>query len=1437
MRKAKKILSLVIVFALLTAVLVFTGSAVGDNTLFDTGSTYTVEENYTADEVSDGKAGTLITSSVSDQALRFKNPMSGSFEVEFRPLNSGTGEKEFSSINFFIRSRDSRYGLELQYIDGDLNSSVAKEKPKYAVRLDLPERIYGWSSTSRAATAGSRNDGEIARMGFDAETKEVYCYNNGVKSILVDLDDPLSISGRSFNTTAIFKGFDSYDVEITVSGITGGETSFIIYSVNGQNLSGDNSAGPVLFGMPKIPNGVANEEYVISETDVKTYDFLDGYKDGFVGKITATSPSGSTETLVDNKFTPTEVGIYKLAFTPKDGEGLFGTTKTVQIDVLASKPEPTLDVSFPLANMSVAKDTAVSFPSATAESELDCYNDAIEPVLTITKAGQVVTSYSAKDYSEYTFAETGSYEVSISATDVSGKKVSESANITVSDDVPYFEFLSKIDSVQDVGTTLTIPDVRVSGGVVRSNIVFPDGRSVSTKCIDLDVLGVYKITYTATVGSSTYEYVKYFVADRSSASLLTSYSATKSSFATAPDYAAEEYVGVKITGSRSMSTARWANIINLNDNTADDKLIEFFVMPEEQGVKEYTEFQISLTDANDPTRKFTINYKEDKWAEDYKMDGSVCGNKDGIYTSVGSLRMSPYGAFNSKYWGWYPAIATCLYYDWESNTLYGSLANQNGGKTAIKTKIITLDDETKLGSGNGFPGFTTGEVYLDISFVTLNSSSPDMLIMNVDGQDLSTEYVVDNTAPYFCVDFDGNEEGDLPKGLINEDYPIYKAIARDTVDGLCDAPSIKIFYYGEDGTDVRTRLMHDVTETTFKPTQKGWYSIEYSAKDAHGNEGFKEIMVEIVDQIPEIHFVWDADMDATAVTGIDITVPDGEPSGGSGKLKQELSVTVDDELVELKGRTFTPLKSGDYEVKVTVSDYLGTKAYFIKNITISANPDPVLVEATVPYGVVVTPEAEVGTKKERGTTFAPWTAYDYSSGEQAVLDVTVKVKLKGADDSTAVELGDDLKWVPTEAGVYEVMFSAANLNGTTTVVKEVEAVDTTKGVGFMTKFFIKDGVDVTAPDNSTLLASATRDGAKMAFVNLLPADGFNFRFTVPGGKNGFDSVTLTVVDSVNPKEKLELTMIKEVNDGSDLKNNPYRESSTIYVNGIEKEILGSFHNINKTPFDINYDNDSFIITDNLGDTVTKVTDKLDGTEWTGFSSGKVYISFTFNGAGITESNSAIVVGNICGQAFSGTQSDRTRPSVVVPVAIPAEYGGKLIVPAATAYDVLSKLTEFKVTVKAPDGSVVKDVDGVKLDGVDATKEYQVDVTQYGNYDIKYYVEDSAENKTGRTGVPGYIVIVRDKVPPTLTVNGEVPLSINAESEITVPTATLTDNRVGGSATLYVWWVLPSGRMIKVGEDMKIAKEYTTIKGDYKLVYYGIDVDGYTVTQEFKVKVK
>ncbi len=1439
MRKSKYLLSLVLVVVMISAITaIFTGTAIGESDVFDTGAYYTVQENFTSDKVADAKAGTLITASASGQALRFKNSLAGDFEVEFRPLAQTTGTPDFTKISFYVRSNDSRYGFYMYLEHTGFDAETKLEKVRYGLSLVMPERVYGWGKgltnpgLTETSTSSFINQGEIAKMGFDVDSKEVYVYNSGVKKVMLDLDSEASMNAKRMNTNVLYKGFSSYNVEIVVDGITGTNAQFLLYSVNGQNLSGANNAGPSVSGNPRIPNAVLNQEYVINPSSVTTFDFIDGFKSEFKGEINAVSPGGDVIPFVNNKFTPTQTGSYGITFLPVDDAGVQGVAKTVEIDVLGAQPEPVLEIAYPLFNQTVAKDTLVYFPSATAFSKLDKYNTAISPVLSIKKDGAEIVSYSATSYSEYMFTEEGEYVVEISATDVYGETVKKSATITVSSSVPYLTFVKQPKSIYSVDTSFTVPVARVEGGQVSTIIEFPDGRRVNTDCVQLDALGTYKLTYIANVSGNTYEYVRYFNVDRSAASLLTSYSAITSESAVSPDYSAEEYRGVKITGSRAMSTARWANVIDLRDNTKDNKLIEFFVMPEVQGEKEYSQFRITLTDIYNDANKVILEFNEDKNADKYKLDISVCANKDGIFAPLSkNIRMSVQGAYNSsRSFGWYPAISSYLYYDYATNTIGGGLPNQNN-TTLGKHDLVDLTDEEVVGIGNAFKGFTTGEVYLDISFVTLASSSPDMLIMNVDGQDLSTEYVVDTTAPFFSIDFEGNDENDLPLGVVGTAYPIYSAIARDNVDGLCVSPDIKIYAY--DALGGRSRYLN-VSETSFMPEQGGKYGIEYTASDKHGNVATKTIYVDVVDTLPSITYDW-MGIEETAVTGEKYIIPEGESSGGSGKHKKTLTVTLNDEPITITDNSFVPEKAGDYIVTVKIEDYLKNVSTFTKTITISANPEPVFVRGTVPEAVVL----------NKDVVFAPWKAYDYSSGDKGEIPVTIKVKKQGADESTATTLGSDRKFKATEVGVWEITFSASIVGGVTRAeTYTFVALDLTAGSNdsktylhlanyFATENLTIERTPVSSDPNERSFyfgLNTSTEGGSATFVNALPADGFNVRFTVPQNANNFDRLVVTLVDSLNPEQKLVFEIQKD-DEITKIVNGklaiPEYPTCPIWVNGEEREINGSFRGYTGRPFEINYDNDSFLLRDYVGITITNIHKGANGLEWKGFESGKVYMSLSF--VGVT-GPSSINLSVICDQAFNlTTKKDITKPTIIMPSSKPVEFGEMLVIPAASAFDVLSDVEQFTVTVTSPSGQVL-------INNQDATKEYSIEANEYGDYNVNYYVKDSVGNETTAYTASGYIVTVRDKIAPTLTINGTVSESITPNKEFTPPSATVTDNRVGGSATLTVYWILPSGEMVTVGEDGKISADYTKQVGKYTLLYYGEDVDGYTVIESFTVIV-
>jgi len=1355
--------------------------AFADNLFVDTPSVL-VEYDQSVEGVDEGRKGIKVTSLVDGRAVAFKSELGGNFEIAFRPLSFTENGSDFNKITFTIRSNDSRYGLILSLYKDSAN------KIKYSVSINLPEVIYG-RSTSKDSTSGFMNTGSIAVLGFDVQTMEAYAYNGVSRVLLADLDNQNTMAGMS--TTALFSGFSTYSVEMALSGYTANSASVLLYELNGQSLAGQtltNSAGAELCGTPVLCDGVKGVDYQIDKTEIKTYDVIDGITE-VKGIIKSVDPDGIETTLVDGKFTPDKVGGYDLTFIPEDQNGITGLAKTVSIKVYNEEPSINIKTAFPIEDMRVGVGALVQFPWAVFESELDCGTKIPNVILSIEKDGQSVANYSADKISEYVFNNSGNYTVTLKTVSIYGTEKQLSSSVVVSEDIPVFEVESKYEDIYDIEKVLSLPRAVVVGknAFATATVYYPNGRVVRADNVVLDERGTYKVKYEYTSGQETFEYLRYFNVDKESASLWDSVRGVTKGFEIAPSYCAELYEGVVLTATRSGAKSRYANLIDLSDNGSRDKLLEFIPVPRENSQMEFSTMYVTLVDAYDQNNKVTVKFNKDAYSDHYVIYVSVCANKEGTYTKSMSVRGSFYGAYNSRNFGLYPAIPTTLYFDYQTLTLHASIRNNS---TDFYEVVASLTDETQVGKGNAFKGFTSSLIYLEISFENVVASGANLMILNVDGQSMGTKYVDDKNAPIIDVDYDGNAQDNLPLGIVGGKYPVFKTQALDMVDGVCDKPQVKIYYY----TDSINRVRYpDVNGEYFIPDKTGLYCIEYTATDKHENVSKKTVVVEIVDTLPALGYDFGT-FSNKAYTGDVISIPTGGEFGGSGTLKVSVKVVKDGQNVSLDNNIFTPKSTGKYSVEVTVKDYVGTEQTFIHEIDVSVVDRPLFERATVPEAVLL----------GRTVNIAKWKAFDYSSGAEQETAVTLSVDGNVLSDWT---------WTPNEAGVKTLVFSATNGNGTTQENVQVEVLDATSSGQnlYLAKYFRQENVEISG--TSSFDVTATADGGKITFVNPVIVDGFRLRFSVPADKNAYQAIRVTLVDTQNAKQKLVFDVKK--ND-----KNLTVDKSDFVMGADVKEIAGSFFGISTIPFEINYSVSENTISDYLGNVVYIVEKAYDGSAWTGFESGKVYVSMEIVGK---EGDSAFNLLSISNQTFTGrTKKDLIIPQIFYNPIINVNFGDMMTIQPAVAYDILSEVVEFNVTVYTPSGVKL-------LTKADPTKSYEFKVEEYGAYKIEYFVKDSAGNDNKY--MPDILIVnVYDKIQPEITLNSTVPSLVVVGKSFSIPKAVITDN-ANDSVTLKVWIIEPNGTMVEVGSS------YTpTSVGKYQLVYFASDNSGCTTFLTFEIKV-
>ena len=1361
--------------------------AINSNALFDTNVSGTQIIRNQTSEI-DNRNGVLLKAN-DDATFSISESLSGDFDIELRALPETVGTADFSELTISLVDVETKLGVDLKLYANVSDETVSY---RYSFRMTHPDKAVSLSKAvwkSDTSLDGTKN---VTRFSFDTDTYVIGYYENGQKVVGAKLTDENDLAGMGTRTAC--SGFENYSVSISVSGVEANKTAkVIVYSLNGQSLAGEtftNQVGAVLAQKPKFSNGVLGEEYSIEYASLKTCDVIDGEKSEFSGVITAEAPSGTKTDLTNGKFTPQEVGEYKLHFKAKDLDGIFGEVKTYEFFVYGYHPESTINLAFPIDDVLIGKGAKVVIPSAEATSELTLNDEPMEVLCKLYLGETEIKSFDARLVNEYTLTENGAYNIVYQTTDALGKSFVENYNLTVTDGVPIITLDGVFPSAQVLNSTVKIPSATSSNdNAVSLAVYYPDGRSVSSSCIKADVYGTYLVKYTVQTADGYYSFNRYFNVERTSESLWVNVKGTEiAGNVASPEYSAAELNGVMIKASRENATVNFANPIDISDNKKTDNLIEFFISPEINTIAEFTGLKITLTDINDENNYFAITFEKDNYGDLYVIRPSVQTNKSknsfnyGLLGQQQSIRGSYSGMF-TRLGTVYPANTVSLHFDYQTLTLYSSLENTSSN---IYRKIAKLDDTELVGKGNEWRGFSSGKAYLSVTFTKVNSAKAHLMVLDVDGQSMSGAKVKDITPPSIDVDYRGNEENALPKGLVGKDYPIFKATATDLIEGACNAPQIKI-YQLVDG--VKNRVYEHDYET-FTPEKTGQYLIEYTASDGNGNVAVKSVAIEVVSELDELSFDFDGIAEEVYI-GSYVAVPEGKASGGSGTISVTKKVYFGQDEVEFIDGEFFVEKIGEYTVKVTLQDYLGVQQNFEKKVTVLDNDKPVFVKTTVPKAVMT----------GREIFLKGFSAYEYNDNVRQDVSVTVTVNGK--------VVGESGYYVFETVGEYTVEYRAESNKGTNVDTYTVYALTAEEDKAmYLSNYFLAENLSVSGGDTN-LVFTATANEAKINFARSVSAVEFLLSFNVLKDNNALGGVRVTLVDSVNPDEVLAIEVLKGEENAT---------TSTVNINdGTSKEIVGSFFGTTVNPFTIKYDNESFEICD-YQDNVLTVLDKVNGKAWKGFSSEKVFVEIEFIDC---VAGSAISISDLNNQTFSkNTKKDRIAPQIFYQAIDKVmNFGDTLNIKSAKAFDVLGEVVSFTLTVTSPSGNVI-------LDAVDARKTYSITFSEFGEYYLRYKAEDDSGRNVTRS-VP---INIKNKQVPTITLNGSVQEGAGVGKAFKLPSATLEGS---DSVRLYVTVIAPNGYMTVLD-----GLEYTpNAVGNHKIIYYAVDDYGNSAQQTFYISVK
>ncbi|MDR1093912.1 MAG: hypothetical protein LBL66_07170 [Clostridiales bacterium] len=1346
----------------------------------------------------DGRRGLLITGSTVGARAKTVDTLSGAFDAEFS--FAGDGLTRLSVLVEDQNNPSNGFGIHIGRGDGALNASVSAFGREAGIFYSGGAPVGGTAAKNAAGKYTSVPENTRAnRLIFNPDDMTV-CIADGDNEFLVwdfffSRNDRAEIGGT-------LDAMPEYEIAFVFEK-TDGKSGLILYRLNGQRFdtpllsgAGVNSAGPRIFADVAV-NGAAGKPYKIPAP--YAYDVADGAVTGAECEAlkdgeTVMSRRPYAEGLA---FTPPAAGKYTIRYSARDGRGV-KTTKDYPLAVSEALDPGVAAVSLSQAetegalgagSKTVLAAGTVSTPVAVAPER------AFATRLTVKRDGAVLDGYDGIFVApgmEFTFAETGAYEfIYVSANaqiDCAAKR-----EITVSAGLPAIG-AANTPSWRPLGDTVAFDIPEISFGTETKPAVpvlqFPSGAAYTGKTHILNETGQYTLQYGAQFGGRPYCFSRAFLVGERA------YSVREGDFA---GYGRTDYLqgrgGINISLARG-NEFTCNKVIDISGNTSSDRLLELYFTPETPGVRESNGVEIRIIDARDPDNFVTVQSNRNSGdpllsyirtgAAGQALSGYEGGSPASPYSNfhVGNsygrvCTLSPSGAVRP---GNAEIAPMEIYFDYAEKSLHIGNTGFAGQENRL---ICDLDDPTQF--PDPWKGFATGEVVVSIRAYIPVAARCNYFLADLNGLPLEKAYI-EGDAPVIQIDTQGLDENALPDAAAGRNYPVFAARAKDADGELAVSVSVSaVFAY-----QTPHEICFDVAGGVFTPPIPGEYALVYTAKNRFGKTAVKVLYITAV-QTPVGVSAAVSPEALSGYAGIPATLPEPDVTGGSGPYLVEISyLSPSGKAGTVYGGVFTPVENGEYILTYRATDYLGARGEAGLSFTAWANPVPVFEgEPDFPAAFI------------QGTAYALPTVYatDYSGASPVRAPAAVSVEYGGGEKpvpdgvySPAVGASGDIVTVVYRAGTSEMR-----------VLVPVKILKSGQGYD-MTQYFAESGMTVSSDADGVYLEAAA-PGAYAEYLIPLSAGTFNLNFNI-SPTPAANRVDFHLRDSQNPGIALKLSLLRGAANGA---------TSFFSVNdGQPYRIKGSFYNVAGTTFVLYYDAVQNRFRDGVSMSAAVGT-TLSGAAFGGFPSGLVRMAVSVpDGAG------KVAFRTVNEQKMSSSGTDGKEPDIYIEERAAKTFalGAEYAIPAAVAADVLDTEVAFTVTVKGPDGAVMRDKDGVPLENVPAAP-YVIALSRVGAYTVTYRAVDSSGN--GAQAI--YRVYAADTEPPVITLFAESIADVKVGGAAAIPSATAEDT-VSGASTVFVTVVRPDGLSTVPNGATAVAE----IAGKYTVRYTAFDTYGNMATR-------
>ena len=956
--------------------------------------------------------------------------------------------------------------------------------------------------------------------------------------------------------------------------------------------------------------------------------------------------------------------------------------------------------------------------------------------------------------------------------------------------------VGEMDNKYLYGTSLDVPEatVEVNGAAVAATptVTYPNGLTTTADNVKLTQAGIYTITYRAVVnGTQCVEKKTFEVEDKA---YLVQSDKSSVTYGTYTNYGANSTgLIVRLAEGDSLTLSK---LVNFDELTAVDKIVEAFVTPDTRGVYDFSTLIFTLTDPLDSS--VSLRFRLRRWSSD--VDGLRVS-----YVDVGPNGQAQVGCENGIHR--LDARGTPMEHTFTATAVKGNAWRGDAVeqipdiyKFSVTYDPISMEVKTQnkhvahLNNleyyENVWGGFPSGKAKLTITATEYIAETANFCLTSVFGLDLSQEAFDEDGAPIVNVE---KSQEEMPQGQVGYEYAIPAATAMDYYSGNC---TVKASVYRDYVSEMPISV--GVTNGKFKPTVAGWHTIVYTSTDMLGNVAKETRNVYVAEDLGAIDVAIPEDVATNTTLGSWTPVGAATYSGDCGVADMKITATFGEETYDITEEMgFLPEKPGEWKITYTVTDYIGRTGTAEYTVVAEIGEGYILLDKIILPKVFVS-----DTKYELPMAHA----IDYANGGNYVCDVVVTDK----NGEKTYKAGDT--FLPSVAENGDTVKLSYQYNGAVLATFEVPTVTVREGTKLDVKNYVygkdvstsyKDeagewytGVGITANADSALCG--------WTFATPQLANDFSIIFGGIAEKSNFEALTVTLTDSKNENEKISVTLTVK------------SSGATMIVGDAAVDVSGTSL-ANGKDYTVAYSDGKF----SFGGVSMEATTTLDGEAFTGFSSSLVYVTVDMINAKAGAGYELLTV--------NGANLSRRKLEVFAPsFEILGEFGGNQSLNAvyeifpAVANDVFSPNTSLTLTVTAPDGTIVTDNNGVKLERVAPDKAYYITLTQYGKYQATYAIAEEdwvAENPLSL--VKTFFVI--DEVAPQVKFINATQTTAKVGDVIVMPDLVYQDNITSADQLNVVRGVFsPSGRYIRFADGENAIQ--CLYKGEYR--FYAMVMDAF-----------